>query len=186
MLEQRIQQHLFESADLHNQAAVSLSRYVAEAAQAIEGSLTAGGKLWLAGTPSGELLAHIVAQAFTGRFERDRPPLAAVALSSGGAATVAQQVSAVGQPADVLLLVDETAASPALLQAARAAHEREMTVVALTGADVAAWRQVLLETDVLLSIAHARTARVLETQLLVLHCLCDAVDFQLLGEQELT
>jgi D-sedoheptulose 7-phosphate isomerase len=83
-------------------------------------------------------------------------------------------------------LVDETAASPALLQAARAAHEREMTVVALTGADVAAWRQVLLETDVLLSIAHARTARVLETQLLVLHCLCDAVDFQLLGEQELT
>lgn len=186
MLEQRIQQHLFESADLHNHAAVALSRHVAEAAEAIQGSLTAGGKLWLAGTPTGALLAQILAQAFTGRFERDRPPLAAVALNSSGLATLAQQISAVGQPADVLLLIDESAGHEALLQAALAAHEREMTVVVLSGAEVGAWRQVLLETDVLLSVVHTRTARVLETQLLVLHCLCDAVDFQLLGEQELT
>lgn len=185
MLEPRIQQHLFESADLHNQAAVTLSRPVAEAAEAIQGSLTAGGKLWLAGSPMGGLLAQILAQAFTGRFERDRPALAAVALSGCGQATVAQQVSALGQPADVLLLVDEGPPGEALLQAALAAHEREMTVIVLTGMHTGTWPQVLLETDVLLSVAHPRTARVLETQLLVLHCLCDAVDFQLLGEQEL-
>jgi D-sedoheptulose 7-phosphate isomerase len=181
MLEQRIQQQFFESADLQNQAAEILSRPVADAAEALLGCITAGGKLMVAGSDVGSALAPVIAAAFTGRFERDRPPLAALALRDDG--TLAQQIMALGQPGDVLLAVDSGGASDALLRAAAAAHAKEMTVIVLTGADGGAWTKLLSETDVHIAVPHDRPARVAETHLLVLHCLCDAVDLQLMGEQ---
>jgi D-sedoheptulose 7-phosphate isomerase len=185
MLEQRIQQQFFESADLHSQAAEALSRPAAQAAQALAACLTAGGKMLAAGSDVGAALAPVICAAFTGRFERERPPLAAFALRAEGAGgALAQQVRALGQPGDVLLLIDTAAPADALLQAADAAHEREMTVLVLTGADALAWGARLAETDVLMAVPHERAARVAETQLLVLHGLCDAVDLQLMGEQE--
>lgn len=190
VLEQRIQQQFFESADLHSQAAEALSRPVSQAAQAVAACLTAGGKMLAAGSDVGAALALVVCAAFTGRFERERPPLAAFALraegagGAGGAGALAQQVRALGQPGDTLLLIDAAAPADALLQAAQAAHEREMTVLVLTGSDAGAWRARLAETDVLMAVPHERAARVAETQLLVLHGLCDAVDLQLMGEQE--
>jgi D-sedoheptulose 7-phosphate isomerase len=182
MLEQRIQQQFFESADLQNQAAEVLSRPIAAAAEAVLGCITAGGKLMVAGSDVGAALAPVIAAAFTGRFERERPPLAALALRSDG--TFGQQVMALGQPGDVLVLVDSGGASEPLLQAAAAAHDKEMTVVVLTGADGGPWRERLAETDVHIDVPHDRAARVAETHLLVLHCLCDAVDLQLMGDQE--
>jgi D-sedoheptulose 7-phosphate isomerase len=182
MLEQRIQQQFFESADLQNQAAEVLSRPIAAAAEALLGCITAGGKLMVAGSDAGSALAPVMAAAFTGRFERERPPLAALALRSDG--TFGQQVLALGQPGDVLVLVESGGASESLRQAAAAAHDKEMTVVVLTGADVGAWRERLAETDVHIAVPHERAARVVETHLLVLHCLCDAVDLQLMGDQE--
>lgn len=182
MLEQRIQQQFFESADLQNQAAEMLSRPIAAAAEALLGCITAGGKLMVAGSDVGAALAPVLAASFTGRFERERPPLAALALR--GDAPLSQQVLALGQPGDLLLLVDSGGASGPLLQAAAAAHDKEMTVVVLTGADGAAWRERLAETDVHIAVPHDRAARVAETHLLVLHCLCDAVDLQLMGDQE--
>lgn len=184
MLEQRIQQQFFESADLQNQAAASLARPVAAAAQALVECLTAGGKLLVSGSDTGAMLAPVFASALTGRFERDRPPLAAMALRDDGLSSVAQQVSAVGQPGDVLLLVDTLGASERLLQAAAAAHQNDMTVVVLTGPAGANWAAELGETDVTIAVPHERAARIAETHLLVLHCLCDAVDLQLMGEQE--
>jgi D-sedoheptulose 7-phosphate isomerase len=173
MLEQRIQQQFFESADLQNQAAEVLSRPIAAAAEALLGCITAGGKLMVAGSDAGSALAPVMAAAFTGRFERER--------SDG---TFGQQVLALGQPGDVLVLVESGGASESLRQAAAAAHDKEMTVVVLTGADVGAWLERLAETDVHIAVPHERAARVVETHLLVLHCLCDAVDLQLMGDQE--
>jgi D-sedoheptulose 7-phosphate isomerase len=80
--------------------------------------------------------------------------------------------------------VDAAGGSPGLLQAAAAAHGKDMTVIALTGAEARAWHEALTETDVLIAVPHERAARVAEVHLLVLHCLCDAVDLQLMGEQE--
>jgi D-sedoheptulose 7-phosphate isomerase len=71
-----------------------------------------------------------------------------------------------------------------LLAAARAAQAKDMTVIALTGRSGGALRALLTETDVLVAVPHERRIRVLETHLLVLHCLCDAIDLQLLGEQD--
>jgi len=83
-----------------------------------------------------------------------------------------------------LLLIDGDGNHPALLAAAAAAQRKDMTVIALTGRTGGALRHALGETDVLVAVPHDRRVRVLETHLLVLHCLCDAIDLQLLGEQD--
>jgi D-sedoheptulose 7-phosphate isomerase len=71
-----------------------------------------------------------------------------------------------------------------LFEAARLAQSQELTLAVLTGADAAAWRALLHEADVIVAVPHDRPARVIETHLLVLHSLCDAVDLQLMGELE--
>lgn len=184
MLEQRIQQQFFESADLHNLAAEMLSRPVADAAQALLGCITAGGKLLVVGSDIGAVLAPVMAMAFTGRFERDRPPLAALALQQAGGQALTPQILALGQPGDILLALDGGGKLDDLGAATRAAQDKEMTVIVLTGADAAPWRERLSESDVVIAVPHDRAARVAETHLLLLHCLCDAVDLQLMGEQE--
>lgn len=194
MLEQRIQQQFFESADLHYQAAESLARPISQAVQALEAGLTAGGRVLVAGSGAAALLAPWVASVLVGRFERERPGLSALALGAdaalaaayddGLAGLLARQVDTLGQPGDLLLLVDAEGDAPAMLAAAVAAQRKEMTVVALTGSGGGALAGVLGEADVLVPVPHERRPRVRETHLLVLHCLCDAIDLQLLGEQQ--
>jgi D-sedoheptulose 7-phosphate isomerase len=193
MLEQRIQQQFFDSADLQFQSAEALSRPVAEAAGALLGAITGGGKVMCCGRGAAAMLAPHFADAFVGRFERERPGLAAVALGwraaladgAGSEQAHAKQVQALGQPGDVLLLLDAPGADVGTsLAVIRAAHGKDMTVVMIAGPGGAVWRETLIETDVLITVPHERAARVLELQLLVLHCLCDAVDLQLMGEQE--
>src|SRR5512140_1240083 len=103
MLEQRIQQQFFESADLLSHSADTLSRPIAQAAQALLGCITAGGKVFFAGAGTGAPLAAYGAALLVGRFERDRPPLAAIALAASDADTRAFEVQALGAPGDVLV-----------------------------------------------------------------------------------
>jgi hypothetical protein len=99
-------------------------------------------------------------------------------------AAFARQVRALGQLGDVLLMLSVTGDEPALLAALEAAHERELMVLLLTGRSGGALAQRLRETDVLIAVPHDRPARVREVHTLVLHCLCDGIDAQLLGEEE--
>ena len=192
MLEQRIQQQFFDSADLQYQTAETLSRPIAEAAQTLTGCITSGGKLLVGGSGGAAALAQHFCAALVDRFERERPGLAALALASDSSLltrvpsqqVLAKQVQALGQGGDVLVLIDAQANGPALEAAIAAAHGRDMSVVLLVAAAAAALYGKLKETDVLLAVPHERAARVLELQLLVLHCLCDAVDVQLMGEQD--
>lgn len=196
MLEQRIQQQFFDSADLLYQAAELLSRPIADAAQAVVSCLTSGGKLMLCGTGPAAADAQHVAAQFVGRFERDRPGLAAIALSADPAVVLhiadegdyaqvfAKQVRALGNPGDILVALAAGGSAAALVQAVEAAHEKDMTVIALTGQGGGALGPRLADTDVHISVAHDRATRVQEVHTLVLHCLCDAVDLQLLGEQD--
>lgn len=181
MLEQRIQQQFFESADLQYQSAETLARPLAEAATALLGAITAGARVLVAGHGAGQALAQHLAQLFNTRFERERPPLAALALGTGGAAPLAQ-VGALGLPGDVLLLLDDGVTEPLAL--IRAAQDKDMTLVVIAGRGAAAAAEWLGETDVLVTLPTERASRQAELQLLALHCLCDAVDYQLLGDLE--
>lgn len=197
MLEQRIQQHFVDSADLKYQAAQILSAPIAYAVQALLACVTCGAKVLTCGSgPSAAQARQFAALCVVG-FERERPELAALALAEDTAwqtlpsglvdtqHTLARQVRALGQPGDVLLMLSVNGEEPALWAAAAAAHEREMTVLALTGRSGGALAALLRETDVLVRIPDERPARVREVHTLVLHCLCDGVDSELLGEQEI-
>ncbi len=195
MLEARIQQHFFEAADLLYQVADSLSRPISEAAQAAVGCLTSGGKVLACGQGADADLASWLCSALMLRFERDRPPLAAIALgpqlarplvadtAAGSSDGLAAQVRALGHAGDLLVVFAGVRAGDAALRAAvTAAHEQELCVVLLTGGDPGGWPDLLAETDVWIPVANPRAARARELHLLALHALCDAIDIQLLGE----
>ena len=198
MLEQRIQQQFFDSADLKYAAAEILSKPIADAVSAVVGCITAGGKVLACGNGGSAADAQHFAAEFIGRFERERPGLAAIALTTDTSiltaiandydfnAIFSKQVQALGSPGDVLLAISTSGNSANVLAAVEAAHAKEMTVVALTGHTGGKMRSLLAETDVHICVPHERTARIQEVHILTLHCLCDAVDLQLLGEQENT
>jgi D-sedoheptulose 7-phosphate isomerase len=198
MLEQRIQQQFFDSADLKYAAAEVLSKPIADAVSALVGCVTGGGKVLTCGNGGSAGDAQHFAAEFVGRFERERPGLAAISLTTDTsiltaigndydfASIFSKQVQAIGAPGDVLLAISTSGNSSNVVAAVEAAHAKEMTVIALTGHKGGRMRELLLETDVLVCVPHDRTARIQEVHLLVLHCLCDAVDLQLLGEQENT
>ena len=196
MLEQRIQQQFFDSADLKYAAAEILSKPIADAVSAVVGSITGGGKVLACGNGGSASDAQHFAAEFIGRFERERPGLAAIALTTDSSihtavgndysfdVIFAKQVQALGNPGDVLLAISTSGNSANVLAAVEAAHAKEMTVIALTGRGGGKMGDKLTETDVHICVPHERTARIQEVHLLVLHCLCDAVDLQLLGEQD--
>ena len=198
MIEQRIQQQFFDSADLKYAAAEMLSRPIANAVQALVACITAGGKVLACGNGGSAADAQHFAAEFVGRFERERPGLAAIALTTESSiitaigndydfnAIFAKQVQALGAPGDVLLAISTSGDSGNVLAAVEAAQAKDMTVVALTGRSGGRMREALTETDVHICVPHERTARIQEVHILVVHCLCDAVDLQLLGEQDNT
>jgi D-sedoheptulose 7-phosphate isomerase len=198
MLEQRIEQQFIDSADLKYQAAQALSKPIAAAVGAMLMCVTGGGKVLACGNGGSAADAQHFAAEFVGRFERERPELGAIALTTDSSIITAiandydfnhifsKQVRALGQPGDVLLAISTSGNSSNVLAAIEAAHERDLIVVALTGKGGGKIGQVLRETDVHICVPHDRTARIQEVHLLVLHCLCDGVDSQLLGEQEST
>jgi D-sedoheptulose 7-phosphate isomerase len=197
MLEQRIQQHFFESADLQYRAGEALVKPIAEAANAIVGALTGGGKLMVGGLGRAVPLAQWIVTALADRFERDRPGLAAMLIGADAAqlaalamtghaeASLLRPIETLGQPGDLLLLIACGPAHPGLRAVVGSAQSHDMSVIALTGDDHGALVDTLGETDVLIAVPESRPMRVAESQLLVLNSLCDAIDYLLLGEQDL-
>jgi D-sedoheptulose 7-phosphate isomerase len=196
MLEQRIEKHFIDSADLKYQAALALSKPIAQATQAILASVTSGGKVLACGNGGSAADAQHFAAEFVGRYERERPELGAIALTTDSSIITAiandydfnvifsKQVRALGVAGDVLLAISTSGNSGNIIAAIEAAHAREMTVVALTGKGGGKIAALLRETDVHICVPHDRTARIQEVHLLTLHCICDGVDAQLLGDQD--
>ena len=196
MLEQRIQQHFIDSADLKYQCAEALSRPIAAAVQALLTCVTGGAKVLACGNGGSAADAQHFAAEFVGRFERERPELAALSLTTDSSIITAiandydfrsifsRQGRALGQSGDVLLAISTSGNSANVLAAIEAAHERDMVVVGLSGRGGGKMTLALRDTDVHICVPHERTARIQEVHILALHCLCDAVDAQLLGDQE--
>jgi D-sedoheptulose 7-phosphate isomerase len=203
MLEPRIQQHFFESADLGYQAAETMARPIADAAQAIVDCLTAGGRVWVHGRGVAQAPAQLLGAALSGRFERERPGLAAMVLAvdamllsdardPGVDAPAVQQLRVLGQAGDVLVAFSLRPDDTLLSTLVDAAHERDMSVIVICGRDsgadparAAGAGAAIAETDIWIGVPHERAARICELQLLALHALCDAVDLQLLGDADL-
>jgi D-sedoheptulose 7-phosphate isomerase len=193
--EQRIVDHFLDSARLKQESAALLAPDIARAGQLMTECLLSDGKILACGNGGSAADAQHFAAELVGRFERERPELRAIALTTDTSILTAigndyafdavfeKQVRAFGIRGDVLLALSTSGNSGNVIRAIAAAHEREMRVVALTGKGGGAIDGMLSADDVHLCVPHTRTARIQETHLLILHCLCDTIDIHLLGEE---
>lgn len=166
---------------------------IASAAQRIVNSLLGGGKVLSCGNGSSAADAQYFAAQMQHRFDRERPGLPAVALNAdpailtaiaadeGFSEIFAKQVNALGHPGDVLLAMSTDGAAGNMVAVVEAAQERQLQIVALTGRDGGEVAARLRATDVEIRMPATETARVLENHRLVIHCLCDLIDLQLMG-----
>ncbi len=140
--------------------------------------------------------AQHFASELLNRFERERPGLPALAITTDSNTMTAiandysfqevfsKQVAALGQAGDVLLAISTSGNSGNVIEAIKTAHDREMTVVALTGKDGGDMASSLSKHDIEVRVPSDRTARIQEVHLVVIHSLCDFIDTQLFGEEE--
>lgn len=193
MINQRILGHFHESAELKNQAAAQLAQPIAQAVELMFMALSNGNKILACGNGGSAADCQHFAAELVGRFERERLPLPALALTTDSSILTAigndygyqdiysKQVQAFGQSGDVLLAISTSGNSSNIVAAIEAALERDMRVVALTGKGGGAMGQQLTDMDVHICVPHDRTARIQEVHLLTIHCLCDGIDVALFG-----
>jgi len=192
----RIRGHFADSAKLKADAAEALAPAIARAATLMTECLFADGRILACGNGGSAADAQHFAAELVGRFERERPELPALSLATDTSLLTAiandyafeqvfaKQVRALGAKGDVLLAISTSGNSPNVAAAAIAAQEREMRVVALTGKGGGRLGELLAPGDVHICVPHPRTMRIQEVHLLVVHCLCDAIDATLLGDEE--
>ena len=192
----RMTRHFQESAQLKVALAQVLAAPIAMAAERMVQCLLTEGKILVCGNGGSAADAQHFSAELLNRFEVERPPLAAIALTTDASTLTSiandyqfdkvfsKQVQALGQARDILLAISTSGQSPNILEAVRAAHERDMVVVALTGKGGGKLAESLTGNDVHLSVEAQNTARIQEVHILVLHCLCDAIDCILVGADE--
>jgi D-sedoheptulose 7-phosphate isomerase len=191
---ERIQQHFRDSAALKLAAMETLAVPIAAAVDTMFAALANSNKILACGNGGSAADAQHFAAELIGRFERERPGLPALALTTDASVLTAvandyaydqvfaKQVRALGQPGDVLLAITTSGNSANVLAAIQEAHEREMVVIALTGKGGGDVNTALADTDIHLCVPSDRTARIQEVHLLTIHCLCDGIDAMLLGD----
>jgi D-sedoheptulose 7-phosphate isomerase len=192
VLSARISAQFAESVQLKLEASRLLAAPIARAAELLARTLKAGGKVLACGNGGSAADAQHFAAELINRFEIERAPLAAIALTTDSSTLTSiandyayeqvfsKQVRGIGRRGDALLAISTSGNSRNVLDAMQAAHEVGARVVALTGAGGGKMGGLVSADDVHICVPHKRTARIQEVHLLVLHCLCDGIDFQLI------
>ena len=187
-LTQRVAEHFNESIQTKQQAAQVLAQPTAQAAELLFNTLANDGKFLICGNGGSAADAQHFAAEMTGRFEQERMELAAIALTTDTSALTAigndygfehifsKQVRALGRPGDVLLGISTSGNSGNVIEAIKAAHERDMRILAFTGRDGGKIAAMLKDNDILLNVPHPRTARIQENHIVLVHALCDCID----------
>ena len=187
-LQQRIEQHFLASIATKQQALTVLPARIADAAQLMLACLQQGGKILSCGNGGSAGDSQHFSSELLNRFEQEREGLAAIALTTDTSTLTsiandysyervfARQVEALGRQGDVLLAISTSGNSTNVNRAIAAAHQRGMRVVALSGKSGGSMTTLLQADDVELRVPADSTARIQETHLLVIHCICDLLD----------
>lgn len=195
-MQHRIRQLFTDSIETKTRAMEVLGPSIEQASQLMVNCLLNEGKILTCGNGGSAGDAQHFSSELLNRFERERPSLPALALTTDSSTITSiandysydeifsKQIRALGQPGDVLLAISTSGNSGNILQAIQAAHDRDMLVVALTGRDGGAMASLLLPEDSEIRVPARSTARIQEVHLLAIHCLCDLIDRQLFGSEE--
>ncbi len=192
-MQNRIAEILRSSARVHDETAVTLCEEIARAAQLIIDSLGNGGKLALCGNGGSAADAQHIAGELISRFQMERRPLPAIALTTDTSVLTAiandygysdifrKQVEALLVAGDVLIALTTSGNSPNCLEAVRAAREQGVATIALTGAGGG---EIARQVDLALIVPHEQTARIQEIHITIAHALCELVEKALCGGEE--
>ena len=193
-IQDKVVQHFHDSAQTKLDAEYILAPAISHAVEALVECLRAGGKVLSCGNGGSAADAQHFSSELLNRFERERPGLPAMALTTDSSTLTSiandyhydeifsKQVTALGHPDDILLAISTSGKSPNVVRAVQAAHARGMRVVALTGSDGGPMGTAMKERDVEIRVPATSTARIQEVHLLVIHCLCDQIDDILYGQ----
>jgi D-sedoheptulose 7-phosphate isomerase len=193
-LRQRIRDHFDDSVRLKQECVSVLAAPIEAAIESVTAALAADRKLLICGNGGSAGDSQHLAAELIGRFERERPELAAIALTTDTSILTAvgndyafeqvfaRQVRGLGREGDILVAISTSGNSANVLAAAQAAHERGLSLIALTGRGGGQLGAMCREGDIHLCVPHDRTARIQEVHLLIIHCLCDGIDVSLMGE----
>lgn len=192
-MQDRIKNHFLESIETKQRSAEVLVEPLQLAGELMVQSLLNEGKILTCGNGGSAGDAQHFSAELLNRFEKERPGLPALALTTDSSTLTAiandyhydeifsKQVSALGQAGDILLAISTSGNSSNIITAIQAAHERQMRVVALTGKDGGKMADLFAEEDIEIRVPSNRTARIQEVHLVAIHCLCDYIDTQLFG-----
>lgn len=182
-----------QSVEAKMQVGEALAPSIELAGQAIINALLHDGKLLICGNGISAALAQVFSSALIDRYEQERPSLPALWLGSNIATytaissdtqhadVYAKPIRALGNGNDIVVVISTSGNSANLLQAIRAAHERNLKVIALTGRNGGDIAKHLNENDIELRAELPSRGRVHEVHLLTIFCLCDFIDHQLFG-----
>jgi D-sedoheptulose 7-phosphate isomerase len=193
-LHERIVSQFSANAEATQDTLIRLGDLIEAAAVRLANCLLSDGKILCCGNGGSAAEAQHFSSELLNRYERDRPGLPAIALTTDTSALTsiandyrfdevfAKQIRALGHPNDLLLIYTTSGNSANILSAATAAHDRDMNIIALSGRDGGPLAPLLRETDLEIRVPSDSTARIQEVQLLITHCFCDLIDHQLFGE----
>jgi len=193
-LEDRIQKQFNDSIAVKQSSLDTLLGPIQKAASLMSERLKAGNKIMSCGNGGSAADAQHFSAELLNRFERERAPLAGLALTTDSSTLTSvgndysfnqvfsKQILGLGIDGDVLLAISTSGNSQNVLEAIEAAHKKNIAVVALTGNGGGKISSILSSNDINLCVPSNITARIQEVHLLCLHCLCDGIDAQLFGE----
>jgi len=191
----RIKRIFNDSVETKMQSVEIIAPMIAAAAEQLTSCLLNEGKILICGNGGSAADAQHFASELLNRFEMERPGLPAITLTTDASTITsiandyrfediyAKQIRALGQKGDTLILISTSGRSANIVAAAQAAHDRGMTVVALSGRDGGEMANTLQEQDIEIRVPAHSTARIQEVHIVVIHCLCDLIDHQLLGQE---
>src|SRR5574343_229655 len=192
----RVAENFEDSARTKHEAIDKHATPDAAAIETLTQSLLNGGKILACRNGGSAADAQHFAAELVGRFEAERGELAAIALTTDSSILTAvandyafsqifaRQVRALGHAGDVLLAISTSGNSGNVIEAIQAAQDADMRIIALTGKGGGRIGEMLGDDDIHLCVPAERTARIQETHLLIIHCLCDGIDSLLLGVEE--
>jgi len=193
---QRVKDNFAESIRVKTESIEKLAPLIAAAAELVAAGLLRENKILSCGNGGSAADAQHFSAEMLNRFEMERPGLPALALTTDSSTLTAiandyqyadifaKQIRALGRPGDMLLAISTSGKSHNIIHAIDAAHDRDMSVIALTGREGGQVADLLRDSDIEIRVPSWSTARIQEVHIMILHCICDLIDYRLLGVDE--